>query len=298
MNMDKTVVIKPTFDCNFHCWYCTDRRKLHSKLANRRSLLVSEWETLLKHLFQYEFNTLTLSGAEPTLYGHYNKLIEMLSTIPYKNTTLMTNGTNLSYVDVSYFNYVEISFADIDKKGFRKNRGRPKAEFEFQYSSIVKYLKNKRNIAVNCIPLTQDRLLKLDKILYLSEVLGFDDVNLQPIEGNFNIIPITEKCLKLFKDKIYNKIPKKFLHHVNTVLPVLENGLTGIYRSSPCTIPQNQLIILGNGDVHFCNIIEYTHEKEGQIDIKRNTLQEMFNKINEFEKTRSRYCYRCPMQLH
>lgn len=300
---EKTLVIKPTFTCNFHCWYCKERRALHKFLNKKKLMSLKDWKTAFEITKEHDFNNITISGAEPTLYQNFNEIVNIIKQY-FNSITLMTNGSTLSNIDTSCYKYVQISFADIDFDSFHENRVAQKSKFEKQFENIVNFLKKKgKTLAINCIPLTTNRLLKLDKILYLSEIFGFDDVNLQPLEGNLktkliNLSP-NKDDINYFEEHIFPRIQPKFLERVKKVIPILRAASNGAYRGDTCSIIESQLILLATGDIHACNIIEYSHEPHGVVgNILKNSWEMIMYNLNNFKKERSKFCYRCPMQLH
>ncbi len=71
------------------------------------------------------------------------------------------------------------------------------------------------------------------------------------------------------------------------------------WRQKSCKIPQQYTTVLANGDVHPCNIVEYTHEP-----IMGNLFENSFKEIwvskrwNDFRQNLHEKCHLCPMNIH
>lgn len=83
----------------------------------------------------------------------------------------------------------------------------------------------------------------------------------------------------------------------------LKDYARGIYQDaeavSSCNAPNVFAMVLPNGDVHPCNMVEYVHEP-----VVGNILEESLtsiwygDKFNEFRKNRFEWCRFCPTRLH
>ena len=78
-----------------------------------------------------------------------------------------------------------------------------------------------------------------------------------------------------------------------------DEAATGVYNpNAECNRKENFSIILANGDVHPCNIIEYTHDP-----VVGNIFHDSFtniwsgDKFKEFRQNDYRYCKYCPVNI-
>lgn len=312
-NQLKHLVLKPTLICNFFCSFCQERRELHNKILKSKCKLLklNDYKKILIDGHNLGFNAITLSGAEPTLYKYFNDLCEFIQTFEWSESYLMTNGSNLNsrnqHIINETFKYIEISFSDYSPQQFLKNRNIKNSNmFKTVYNNISRYNKIKKNFTINCIVLTRDRLLNLDKILTLSKILNFDDINLQLLEGNFNNYSerITIDDFNYFYKYIYPVVIKKFDNYkkyITDVLCIIDRELNNnMYRiSENCGIPGNLIIVLPNGDIHPCNMIEYTHDFKC-LSLFENSLQTVLSSIKyqQFAENKHEFCQKCPMLLH
>jgi len=126
--------------------------------------------------------------------------------------------------------------------------------------------------------------------------------------------------IDIFKEKIpgaidyFNKKDKFILFGIREKLNSLFNinnisnnqYSCGIYRNKDvkCNIPNYFMVILANGDVHPCSMIEYSHEpvignlfRKNLKDIWFSTQFQVFRK-KLFSDYEINYCKYCPMHLH
>ncbi|GAH67552.1 unnamed protein product, partial [marine sediment metagenome] len=119
-----------------------------------------------------------------------------------------------------------------------------------------------------------------------------------------NIIPKAKKiCNKLdveVRDKAIDVIENMFSEDLLSI----SEWANGIYQPknkniSPCQRPKEFTILLANGDVHPCNIVEYTHEPV-MGNLFENSLTEIWNskKWNNFRKNLFDKCELCPINLY
>jgi radical SAM protein with 4Fe4S-binding SPASM domain len=95
------------------------------------------------------------------------------------------------------------------------------------------------------------------------------------------------------------KIPYMYREELKQLL---YKAITKEYRTyEQCNVPGNFCIILANGDVHPCNIHEYSHEPiiGNLFDCDMNIMNIMNNESSKhFQKDRSKYCSRCPIKIN
>ena len=172
--------------------------------------------------------------------------------------------------------------------------------------------------------ISKDNYLHLPEIMKLHYDLGSTRMYLSYLEGDFNKQNLlTERDIfKLKSDVIPKAISfanqldkssrKEAIHALenlyNDKLADISDYAEGVYRPenkeiTPCSIPKKQALILANGDVHPCNIVEYSHEP-----IIGNVLEENLTAIwtgkkwtqfreDYFHKGPVDYCQLCPMNL-
>jgi len=158
------------------------------------------------------------------------------------------------------------------------------------------------------------------ELLELHYKLGSHSIALAYLEGDFekkyllneneikyfkeNIIPkAIEFCNKLdinVRNKSINLIKNIFSENILN----LSDWANGIYRPknkniAHCQRPKEFTILLANGDVHPCNMIEYTHEPV-MGSLFESSLTEIWNseKWNDFRKNLFEKCELCPINIY
>jgi MoaA/NifB/PqqE/SkfB family radical SAM enzyme len=98
---------------------------------------------------------------------------------------------------------------------------------------------------------------------------------------------MTKQDITYFNKHIQPKLPKK-------LTPIA----SGIYNPKSCNVPTYFSIILPNGDLHPCNIVEYTHEPI-LGNVKKQSLKTIWTskKFNEYREKRNKNCRYCPVPL-
>ena len=150
--------------------------------------------------------------------------------------------------------------------------------------------------------------------------LGSHGIALAYLEGDFekkyllneneirhfkeNIIPrAIEFCGKLdinVRDRAIHVIKNIFSENTLSI----SEWVNGIYQPrnkniSPCQRPKEFTILLANGDVHPCNMVEYTHEPV-MGNLFESTLTKIWNnkKWNDFRENLFEKCELCPINIY
>jgi radical SAM protein with 4Fe4S-binding SPASM domain len=164
--------------------------------------------------------------------------------------------------------------------------------------------------------LCPENLLHLPDLLHLLKKLGTDGMVLSYLEGNFDdrsIFP--SQLLENFDGPVRIKLQdfadelpwpislpaRRQLNHLfSSRRQPLEDWEIGLYhREHPaCAIPSHMALILANGDVHPCNIVEYTHEPV-MGNLFESSLQAIWQNPSwkAFRTHGHSQCRRCPMLL-
>ena len=90
--MDGHYIVKINSRCNANCLFCADDRSVRSKPDFSYHKLISELEENRKR-----FDSVIISGGEPTIYEHLIRYITHAKSLGFKNITLTTNAFRLSY---------------------------------------------------------------------------------------------------------------------------------------------------------------------------------------------------------
>ena len=133
-----------------------------------------------------------------------------------------------------------------------------------------------------------------------SELLNFDSIGIDLLEGNFDddSYRIKKKDIELFINKYLPSIKSIYREDIHKLINIM---LKDSYKDNNvnCNIPGNFCIILPNGDLHPCNMHEYSHEQVINIFDYVLNFNSIINSefINDFVKNKSLYCSRCQMNL-
>lgn len=315
------ICIKPILKCNYNCPTCSARQKLHSELNKTAyiPLSIEEYDAIFSDLYILNNKCrndikISISGGEPLLY---NNIIELVSTAK-KYTDNVIIDTNASMLNKQMIDDLisagiktfYVSFMDTNVEQYNNARGVKISNEKFDdIKNNLLYLNNIINKnspppvlqlqAKNIIVLTKNRLININKIIMMSKFLGFKELSLDFLEACFvdNTHKPNNESISYFMKNIYNKLDTKYHDIFDYIISILR---LNEYRTEAedCCVPGNFCIILANGDIHQCNIIEYSHEPIIG-NIRDISLYDMCsnNKFSEYNSNRSKYCRQCPIKM-
>lgn len=315
------ICIKPILKCNYNCPTCSARQQLHSELNKTAyiPLSIEEYDTIFNDLYILNNKCrsnikISISGGEPLLY---NNIIELVLTAK-KYTDNVIIDTNASMLNKQMIDDLisagiktfYVSFMDTNVEQYNNARGIKISSEKFDdIKNNLLYLNgiiNKNSPppelqlqAKNIIVLTKNRLININKIIMMSKFLGFKELSLDFLEACFvdNTHKPNDESINYFMKNIYNKLDAKYHDVFDYIISVLR---LNEYRTEAedCCVPSNFCIILANGDIHQCNIIEYSHEPIiGNIrDISLYDICNS-NKFDDYNTNRSKYCNQCPIKM-
>lgn len=323
----RKLVIKPTLACTANCPTCTCRRELHKELRKSRMLSFEDWKKILAEANNLGVETFVISGGEPTLYKQLPDLIRIGRNYGWyvsvnSNGSLITEeyakrlleaGLNSIYISL-YSPIPEVHDNMRRSKGlWRKATSAIKifAALEKKYPGF-----QVRTQTLLC----RENYKDFSELLELHYTLGSHSIALAYLEGDFEKkYLLNENEIRYFSE---NTIPKavefcgkldinvrdRAIHVIKNIFS--ENTLSisewanGIYQPKnknipPCQRPKEFTILLANGDVHPCNMIEYTHEPV-MGNLLENSLTEIWNseKWNDFRENLFDTCELCPINIY
>jgi MoaA/NifB/PqqE/SkfB family radical SAM enzyme len=226
---------------------CKERQDLYKKIKSdpkNKSITFDKWKKLLHEAKSMGVEKLTISGGEPTLYPHLYWLIRYSKSLGF-TTLLNTNGINLKEdIIATELDAITFSLESLKTDSLRDGR------YTKKILELIPKLKNKIHININTI-MTKQNFKDIPEIyLYCKE----------------NGLNLILSYLEFFDDKsIRNtinafKMESKDYDYLIKQIPVLKDKIQKKSSSPKCTIPGYFALILPNGDVHPCNIVEYAHE--------------------------------------
>ncbi|MBF0503859.1 MAG: radical SAM protein [Candidatus Omnitrophica bacterium] len=315
------VTIKPTLACTANCKNCTPRKDLHKELIYEKNLSFQEWEKVLSEAALLGVKNFTISGGEPTLYPHLVDLVKLGHGLGWQ-VNINSNGSMIKeklaheLLDAG-LNSIHISIYSSTSQIHDTIRNR--AGLHAKAVEAVKIFarlakQNKQFTLKTQTIISKDNYKDFADILKLHYRLGANASAVSYLEGDFektsllskeeiiffrqNIIP---KAIKFFMGQgINSEVTLKNIFSQN--IASFDNWANGIYwsRERGCPhVKRGFVLILANGDVHPCNIVEYKHEpvlgnvfKDSLTDIWQNQI------ARDYRKNFHENCNLCPMNLH
>lgn len=323
----KHLVIKPTLACTANCLTCSCRRELHREVKRDRILSYEDWENLFFEANDLGVGLLTISGGEPTLY---KKLLDLIKVAKGHGWRVHVNS-NGSLINEQYarklldagLNGMIISLYSPSPEihdTLRRSKGLwGKATDAIKIMSRLEKQFPEFKIRSQTLLMRENYKL-FPELLKLHYELGSNQMVISYLEGDYdakylmnereiqdfreNVTPrAIEVCKKLLDAEIRERAIDKIKNIFSPQLLSLSQWAKGMYQPTApteehCERPANSTIILANGDVHPCNIVEYTHEP-----IMGNLFEQTFTEIwhgkkwNDFRHTKFDKCKLCPMNM-
>lgn len=323
----RKLVVKPTLACTANCPTCAYRKELHKKLRKAKTFSFEDWKQILAEAKGLGVERFDISGGEPTLYGQLPDLIKIGRSYRW----FVNVNSNGSLINERYaeellkagLNSIHISlYSPIPEvhDNMRCSKGMWKkateairifAELEKKYPEF-----KVRTQVLLC----RENYKSFVELLKLHYKLGSHSIALAYLEGDFEKeYLLNENEIRYFREDIIPEaiefcgkldinVRDKAIHLIRNIFS--ENTLSisewanGIYQPKnknilPCQRPKDFTILLANGDVHPCNIVEYTHEPV-MGNLFENSLTEIWNseKWNNFRENLFEKCELCPINIY
>ena len=275
-------------------------------------------------------DSLHISGGEPTLYPNLIELIREGKRCGWF-VVLNSNGSEIDSKIASDLvkeglDAVILSVHSANPE-IHDSMRRRKGMREKIIGSIKLMSEAKRRINPNFILMTQSIITRqnyfdLHNTLDFVCRLNVDAHAFSYLEGDFegkqllsedeildfkwNIVPKMLERLEKFPFKNFilkYAAMKRISKFFNEKKVSLKDYVRGIYQDEKaaerCKTPRVFLMVLPNGDVHPCNMVEYVHEPVmGNIMEESLTSIWRGDKFNEFRLNRFGWCRFCPTHLH
>jgi MoaA/NifB/PqqE/SkfB family radical SAM enzyme len=318
------LVLKPTLACTARCETCSTRKRLHGVKIKEPQLGIAEWKRLFEEANSLGLSKLTISGGEPTLYKDLLELIDMGNAYGWE-LGLNTNGSLIDRNLVMKLKEAGLDLATISLYSatpefhdrLRNHPGLWNKATEAIKMFVEIREQQDRRFRVNMQTLfCRDNFLDFPERIRLAYNLGVCGITFSYLEADFEerkylldekqidefkslIIPATVEVIRNSTADIWTK--RMAVAAVRSIysegnIP-LQDYARGIYRApSACEIPSFFSIILANGDVHPCNMVEYTH-----YPVVGNLSQKTFAEIwqgeewAKFRKVGFDLCQYCPV---
>ena len=321
------LVIKPTLACTANCPTCQLRKQLHRDLADARKLSFEQWLTIFSDARKLGVRRLDISGGEPTLYKRLTDLIRAGKQYGW-HVNVNSNG---SLIDEDYarrllaagLDSISVSIYSADPQvhdQMRRHEGLWR-----KATRAVRLLDQLRADYPHFTIVTQTLLCRenyrhLGELIELHYRLGSDQVAFTYLEGDFegkyllkedeigefrrDVVPRVRAFCETLDPAVRGEAVRVVESVYSETINSTANFAKGIYRPpelglSPCQRPKDFTILLANGDVHPCNMVEYSHEPV-MGNLFEKSLPEIWHseKWDRFRETLFDYCRLCPINLY
>lgn len=265
------LIINPTMNCNFSCWYCYETHEKKSQITEET---IDKIDRLIKNIFKSnpQMNTIVLSffGGEPLLF--YNRMSDIM-----KKTKLITESLNKRLEIAITSNGLLINENVIEElktyniAGFQITLDGNKEKHDLvrfiskSKGSYEPIMENIKNLARNGISITlRINFTKLN-LVGLEEVI--DDLQ--------DLSEEEKKCIELSMQKVFQeKHSQELARSVNAFKEYAKKHgilhrssvLADTVRNSCYADKTNQMVVNYNGDVYKCNARNFNQaNKEGVL---------------------------------
>jgi MoaA/NifB/PqqE/SkfB family radical SAM enzyme len=318
------LVLKPTLACTARCDTCSTRKHLHGIKKKEPQLRIDDWKCLFSEVNTLGLSKLTISGGEPTLYEDLLELIiegkaygwevglNTNGSLIEKNLVMQLKKAGLDVVTLSLY-----SSAPEFHDRLRNHPGLWHKAVEAAKLFVGIREQHDPQFRVNMQTLLcRENFRDFPERIRLAYQLGVCGITFSYLEADFEecnhlldekqidefkkqVIPAAVEIIRDSSEDIWTK--RMATAAVRSIFPSRTIQLTdyarGIYRvPSPCAIPSFFSIILANGDVHPCNMVEYSH-----YPVVGNLRQKSFTEIwqgkvwAEFRQKGFELCQYCPV---
>jgi len=303
---DKTyrLIINPTMNCNFKCWYCYESHIVGSKMSNEGVNRIMKFidKTLENNKNLNSFD-LSFFGGEPLMYyskvtepiiNHYRTQYENYPNINF-TISFTTNAYLLNDKMVNHLTYEnDNKFFQITLDGGREehNKVRVAQKEEGSYDKIISSIKT----------LIKEKISVLIRINYTAEnidstkLIVDDLIDISEEDRQYLSISFHQVWQDIEVNNIDEKVKEVMeLYQKHNLIPAGEETelLEGL--ANPCYADKkNEAVINYNGDVYKCTARDFTKEnKYGELNEEGEI--EWNEKILTWEtlKIQSKACQNC-----
>lgn len=292
------LIINPTINCNFHCWYCYESHiasKMGPEMVERVKLLIDKIINEGKNL------TISFFGGEPMLY--YNEVMVPIlkhaydksseAQIPF-SANMTSNGFLLSEKRIKAMKMLNFTGAQItldgDKDIHNSIRFRHKGDDTFTHivNNIKLMVKNGMSVTlrVNC---SKDNMASIGQIPAYFNDLTCDEKKL--IRVNLQIVWQDNN-----RKEIYAYMDNMITAFSNEGIPSAKMD----FRSFCYGDIRNSCMINYNGDIYKCTAVDFAKtprdgylSPEGEIIWENDSLEKRM--ASKFKNPNCRHCRIFPL---
>lgn len=319
----RRLVIKPTLICTANCAGCASRRELHRNLAAENPLSPEQWKNVLQEACGLGLQDLHISGGEPTLYPGLLDLIETGKSLGLR-VRLNSNGSMITSRLAG-----KLLEAGLDEICISLYSHQPEAHNRFcksrnlweSASEAVRILAGLRKRYPRFFLGTMSIILRENfrsfaDLLRYHHSLGSQQMGVSYLEGDFSAeYLLGREEIAEFRDRVVPEMLGYTEHLDARIRSRARNMIRSLFSgriASPddfaggrywsrgyCDVPKTAGLIMANGDVHPCNIVEYTHGP-----VMGNLFEDSFRKIwsskawNRYRRRLHPRCGQCPVNIY
>lgn len=258
-----TLIINPTLNCNFRCWYCYENHLENTKMTDSTLEFVKKHISLITDKEELEKIELSFFGGEPLIF--YTEIV--LPLMKYAKQRCMekdiilhigftTNGYLLSEQIINSMKEFPISHFQVTLDGYREdhNKVRTSVDKEGSYDRIVSNLKILLKNDIQVILRINYTAKNIDKCILIVEDLS-------------DLTSEMKRCLEINlqhvwqdkKNNIDNKLSTVLKTFIQKEFKTSSNILDRI--RNPCYADKlNETVINYNGDVFKCTARDFTQQ--------------------------------------
>ncbi len=318
------LVLKPELTCTANCPTCSSRKTLHRSVERKQFLTFSDWQTLFRDAQELGCSRLTISGGEPTLYDHLEELISLGKSHGWQ-VDLNSNGSRIDSIAADRLvnaglDAVLISIYAADTALHDRLRCTPGLWLRAK-TALAAFVEQRDNrapalrVGIQTI-LSKDNFRDFPELLEMAFRLRVCSITFSYLEGDYTerkflldranisefkrrVIPRALAVIRAAKtDRWSRRLALAAVRSLFGGSARRENDYAlGVYRRPrPCPIPSFLSIVLANGDVHPCNMVEYTHQPViGNLRDRRFSALWQGEAWKDFRRRGFALCRFCPM---
>ena len=319
----KKITIKPQYACAASCSFCNPRQDLYQTInAKSRNIFSKEdWGLIFDQAKIMGVEEISISGGEPTLYNELVTLVMMITERGMK-ASINTNGLRISgnernLLDAGAKNFcfsLYSRFSGIHDK----IKGVPGIWNKVTESS--KEIVALRNEKFKDVVIGHYFIILPDNYVELADFYDFavnqniDYIFISLLQGKFEdtSMYLSKKQIREFKEEVVPRLCEKIsknredegviLKIKNLFIGDIDELAEGKYlknKKKICNTPNDFGIILPNGDMHACNMVEHCHD--GVIgNLGKNTLSDVFysKTAQDYRLINHEFCDYCSVPLN
>ncbi|MEC5145054.1 radical SAM protein [Chitinophaga sp. 212800010-3] len=293
------LIVNPTMNCNFSCWYCYENHEKKSRITDE---VIDKIEALIENIFVskpgIQIFSLSFFGGEPLLF--YDKM-----SILMKKAKILSD---------KYGKELQISITSngllIDEKIIEELKGYTVAGFQITLDGnkdkhdLVRFVSKSRGsyekIMDNIRALVRNGFFITMRVNFTKEnLIGLEDI----IDDLRDLTEEEKKLISLSMQKVFQEPSTQEL--IDDVGKFKEyarkNGishrsaiLADTVRSSCYADKQNEAVINYNGDVYKCNARDFNQKnKEGILNEKGEIIWNEQHNKRLIPKLTNKPCLEC-----